>query len=170
MADHLWLIGMMGSGKSAVGARVAELADTPFRDTDGEVAKRAGCSVAQLWGERGEASFRAMEAAAIAELAEGNRSVIACGGGAVIDPQNVELMLASGTVVWLTAPVETLTARVGASRSRPLLAVEDPAGRLAEILAARHTMYEDAATFAVSTDERELDDIAAEIEALWNRS
>ncbi len=167
MADHLWLIGMMGSGKSAVGSRVAAHFGVRFIDTDAEVSRRTGCSIAQLWGTRGEAAFRAMESAAVAQAAGGDAAVIATGGGVVLDPANVAAMRGSGTVVWLTAPPETLAARAGSGASRPLLADDPSPSRLALLLEERSSLYAAAADHVVETGSVSLDDVAERIEELW---
>ena len=121
MSNHLWLIGMMGSAKSAVRSRLALRLGRTHYDTDTEVASRTGCSIAELWGEQGEAAFRSMEAAAIDRLADADAAVISTGGGAVLNEHNVAQMRKSGFVVWLSAPPEVLARRVGDGTKRPLL-------------------------------------------------
>lgn len=170
MERHLWLIGMMGSGKSTVGARLARRLDRPFVDVDDHIAQRMGCTIAQLWGERGEAAFRGLEAAAIARLAEDTPSVYATGGGVVLDAANVATMRASGAVVWLTARTETLAKRVGNASGRPLLLDADATARLAAILEARRHLYEAASHVRVPTDGLSRDEVTARIEAWWNES
>lgn len=167
---HLWLIGMMGAGKTRVGRAVAAAADVPFRDTDEEVTSRLGCSIGELWGARGEAAFRDMEAAAVRRLAAGPRAVIATGGGAVLDEGNVAAMRTSGLVVWLEASPATLVRRVGSGRGRPLLEASDPAARLEELLTERESHYRAAAHRRVRTDGRRPDDIAEEVLAWWTAS
>ena len=170
MRGHLWLVGMMGSGKTRIGSRLAADLHLGFIDVDQHIAKRMGCSISQLWGERGEAAFRDLEEAAIDRIADGAPSVIATGGGAIVRSKNVERMRASGAVVWLDARVDTLARRVGQGRGRPLLADVDPADRLEEILARRAPLYEAAADLRVVTDDRDPEDVTSRIEAWWNAS
>jgi shikimate kinase len=161
---------MMGSGKSVVGPLLAARLGIGFVDTDEEVAVRTGCSVAQLWGERGEAAFRALEASAVARIAGDVPSVVATGGGVVLDGANVDTMRMSGRVIWLQAEPATLAARVGEGAGRPLLLTEQGIDRLAPLLEQRRERYAAAADLAVATDERTPDDVADEIEAWWNES
>ncbi len=167
---HLWLIGMMGAGKTRVGRRVAELAGVAFRDTDEEVAAEAGCSIEEVWEIRGEAGFRELEAAAVARLASEPQAVIATGGGAVLVARNVAVMRATGLVVWLEASPEVLAARVGAETGRPLLTGTDPRTRLAELLAARRARYDEAAHRRIPTDGRKPEAVAQEVWRAWSES
>lgn len=112
---------MMGSGKSAAGPLLADRLGYAFLDLDREVERRAGRPVAALFAERGEAGFRRAEAAALAEAAVRPRVVVATGGGAVLDPKNLALARAAGTVVYLRASPGALAARLSGDVSRPLL-------------------------------------------------
>ncbi len=151
----IWLVGMMGAGKSAVGVELAARLGVRFVDTDAEVERAAGASVAEIFAREGEASFREQERAAIAAVA-GERAVVALGGGAVAQPGVGAQLAASGTRVWLRARPETLAARVaGGSEERPLLRGLDAGGRrqrLAALLAEREPHYA-ASEIAVDTDD-----------------
>ena len=169
--SHLWLIGMMGAGKSVVGRAIAEESQYTLVDIDAEVARRMGCSIAELWGTRGESAFRDMEVAQIADVASKDSAVIATGGGAVLRQNNVDRMRESGVVVWLVAPASVLAARLeGANVHRPLLADSDPELALAAILEERQEAYSSAAHFEVATTDRDVAAVAKEVEALWNES
>ena len=114
------LIGFMGAGKSTVGAILAPLVGLPLIDLDARVEQETGSIVASLFAERGEAGFRAVESEALyATLREGP-CVLACGGGAPIQPGAMEALTAWGLVVWLHAPIEVIQPRVGAGQGRPL--------------------------------------------------
>ena len=114
------LIGFMGAGKSTVGAILAPLLGLPLVDLDARVEARTGQSVARLFAERGEVGFRAVESEALyATLREGP-CVLACGGGAPIQPGAMEALTAWGLVVWLKAPMAVLQARVKEGQGRPL--------------------------------------------------
>jgi shikimate kinase len=168
MAGHLWLIGMMGAGKSTVGRLVAERCDARFTDSDDAVVAHAGWSIPELWERSGERAFRDMEAAAVERLAEASEPlVIATGGGVVLRPENVSAMRRSGRVVWLAADPSTLAARVGDGADRPLLAGSPAARRLADLLAERADAYAAAADVVISTDDRDARDVADEVEAAW---
>ncbi len=151
----LWLIGMMGAGKTTVGNLIAKDQGRPFLDVDQLVEGRAGKSVRAIFREDGDRAFRQMESAEIERLAgeptgTGVGRVIATGGGSILDPWSVRLMRKAGAVVWLDAPPESLVARVG--DRRPLLEGFDVADRLAGILEERRPLYERAAHFKVDAD------------------
>ena len=167
MDHHLWLIGMMGSGKTATARELGNRWDVPWFDTDAEVASRTGCSIAQLWGERGEAAFRQMESAAVQRVAGGMAAVVATGGGAVLDEENVAAMRASGSVVWLSSSPVVLAARVASGAGRPLLAADASAENLERLLAERRTVYEVASDHVVDTSESDVSRVADTIEAWW---
>ncbi len=155
---------MMGAGKSAVGRALAALLGLPFVDSDSEVERAAGRPISALFEQEGEARFRERERGAI-EAWAGRAAVVALGGGAIAQPGAAERLAASGTVVYLKTAPETLLARVGRARTRPLLNGLDDAGRLAEIrrlLEERGTAYE-SARIVVSTEDR---DVAAVAEAV----
>lgn len=139
----IFLIGMMGAGKSTVGPRLAARLDRSFLDTDQEVERRAGRTVAEIFRLEGEARFRALEREAI-EAASGTPAVVALGGGAIVQPGALERCRAVGVLVHLDVPVERLLQRIGDGESRPLLAGVDAgerAARLAELVDARRPYY-----------------------------
>ena len=162
---NLWLVGMMGSGKTTVGRLVAVGANLPFQDVDLIVQQRIGSSIRDLWEREGENAFRAIEAAIVSELALAEGSVISTGGGAVLQESNRRAMRRSGTVVWLQAPASVLATRVVGSLDRPVLngGGED---RLAELLETRREAYEAVAHHTVDTSGRTPAEVAAEV-AQW---
>lgn len=119
---NIILIGMMATGKSAVGALVAEELGYEMVDLDQEIVREAGRSIPQIFAEDGEAVFRAMETERLREALQGTGRVIATGGGAVLASANVEMMKKNGIVAALTATAEEIIARVAGDRNRPLLA------------------------------------------------
>lgn len=158
---HLWLIGMMGSGKSTIGKRIADASDREFVDVDSVVEDRAGRPIAAIFEEQGEAAFRRVESTEIGRLSRALAPgrVIATGGGAVLDPANVEAMRRSGVVVWLDATADALARRIR-GKQRPLLAGTDVEARLAEIQAGRRSRYLRAAHFRIDA-ELPMDEIAS---------
>jgi shikimate kinase len=129
---NVWLVGMPGSGKSTVGRAVAARLGARFEDADSEIERRAGRSVAEIFGSEGEEAFRRLESEVLADLAEDDGLVVSCGGGVVLDPTNREVMRGSGTVVLLEVPAEALAARLEGSGPRPVLAGRDPGDLWAE--------------------------------------
>ena len=162
----IWLAGMMGAGKSAVGPRLAARLGRRFVDVDQEIEREAGCSVGELFAREGEAGFRARERAWLERLA-GAPLVVALGGGAVAQPGARERLSASGILVYLRARPETLLERVGDAEARPLLrglSREARLARLVALLAEREPHYA-SASIVVDTDEAAEEDVAERIAA-----
>jgi shikimate kinase/3-dehydroquinate synthase len=158
------LSGFMGTGKSTIGPVLAARLGVPFVDTDTEIERTVGQSVADLWQREGEPAFRAREAAlAHRLLTEGPASVIAFGGGTVTDARTRYLAIERGLVVTLAASPETIAARVGDVAARPNLAVgTDPVARARELLQLRAEAYAEC-HMAISTDSLDVPAIASEI-------
>lgn len=165
----LVLVGPPASGKTTVGTAVATALGIGFRDTDRDVEEQTGSTVADLFVQRGEPHFRALERAAVARGLAEHEGVLALGGGAVIDPATRELLVAharaGGVVVWLDVDLHSAAKRVGLSRDRPLLAV-NPRAMLRTMLEDRAPLYREVATATVSTSDRTTDDVAADVLAL----
>lgn len=165
MGRTLWLIGMMGSGKTTVAPLAAELLEMAWADTDAEIEAAAGQTVAEILSGSME-TFRRLEVEAI-ESHAGSDLVVACGGGAVTMPDVVDRMRQSGIVVWLRARVDSLASRVtGDAALRPLLGA-DPADDLERILSAREGLYLAAAHVAVDTDGKHPVDVTSEVVKAW---
>ena len=163
---HLWLTGMMGTGKSAVGRLLAERRDLPFYDLDQLIETAAGLTIPEIFRAGGETSFRQIEASIVAEVATAEPGVVAAGGGAVLTEANVTAMRATGTIVLLRASPDELDQRLTGSEGRPLLTGPDRSERIARLLADRAEAYEGAADVAIDTEGREPAEIAARIEEL----
>lgn len=166
----LWLIGMMGSGKTEIGTRLATRAGSDFLDTDRMVEMEANASVAEIFSVEGEPAFRTREKNAIQEAATHAGAVVATGGGAITDPENVRIMRETGPVIWLQADPVVLAQRVGIAEGRPLIEPGNPVERLTSILQERHAAYEDAADHVVVTDRADVEQVVALVEELWNAS
>jgi shikimate kinase len=134
MPRTIFLVGMMGVGKSSVAVELGKQLRCAVYDSDAAVQEEAGMTIPEIFAREGEAGFRARERAAIERLAKLG-GVVALGGGAMAQPGAAERLRASGTVVYLRARPETLARRVGTGTSRPLLAGLDAAGRLAKLRA-----------------------------------
>ena len=156
MADRLLLIGMMGAGKSTVARLAAGRLGWTWLDTDAEVARTAGSSVADLFACHGETYFRQQEAEALqGVLRRDGNLVVSVGGGAVLDETNRARLRAAGTVVWLRARPETLVERVRDGAGRPLLAGAGPEDRtdtLRALDAARRPLYAELADEVIDVD------------------
>jgi len=147
------LVGMMGSGKSSVGRRLAARLNIPFVDADTEIEKAAGMSIADIFARHGEADFRGGEARVIARLLDGGPQVLATGGGAFMNPATRSVIQAKGICIWLSADVEVLMRRISKRRNeRPLLQTADPAETLHRLLAEREPTYAQADLTVQSRD------------------
>jgi shikimate kinase len=166
----LWLIGMMGSGKSTVGRALASRTGTAFLDTDLLVEGTAGLAVTEVFEEEGEAAFRMRESEAIRAAAAVAEAVVATGGGAVLLTENVRVMKTSGPIVWLQADPVTLADRIGIAPGRPLLTDADVVERLSVMLEDRRGAYGRAADHIVATDDFTVEEVAELLETLWNAS
>ena len=165
----LWLIGMMGSGKTTAGEAASQRLGVAFFDTDREVARKLGCSVAQLWGTLGESVFRDLEKVAVRRLAE-EEAIVATGGGCVLDAENRQTMTGSGRVVWLEAAPSDLATRLADSSDRPILAssAEPVESVITGLLVERGPFYEETSTHRIDTTGLEPDEVASRIRAIWN--
>ncbi|MBC7985803.1 MAG: shikimate kinase [Sphingomonadaceae bacterium] len=138
------LVGLMGTGKSTIGRRLAARLNLPFTDADQEIEAAAGMSVGEIFERFGEPYFRDGERRVIARLIDGAPKVIATGGGAFINEETRALILATGVAIWLDADLDTLAERVARRDTRPLLKGRDPRETLAELAAARNPIYAEA--------------------------
>jgi len=146
------LVGMPGSGKSALGRRLAQRLGWPFVDLDQVIEERAGCTIRELFEREGEAHFRDMEQRVIAEFSRGAvASVIATGGGAVLRPENRDMLRSGPRVIYLWSSPEALYRRLRHDVKRPLLQVADPLARLRSLYDARDPLYREVAGSVVDT-------------------
>lgn len=160
---NIVLVGFMGTGKSAVGARLADRLGRPLVDTDALVAAAAGCSIPEIFAREGETGFRDRESAAVAAAAARAKVVIATGGGALGREENVRRLKATGRLVCLTARPEVILARTAPWEERPLLAgVADPKRRVEELLAARAPRYA-LADLTIDTSDLSIEAVADRI-------
>jgi len=146
------LVGMMGSGKSSIGRRLAARLGIPFADADAEIEEAAGMSIADIFEVHGESSFRSGEARVIARLLEHGPQVLATGGGAFMNPQTRANIHAKGISVWLKAEPDVLMRRLRRRSDRPLLKTADPTATLTNLLADRDPIYGEANLIVVSRD------------------
>jgi shikimate kinase len=149
--SNIFLVGMMGAGKTTVGRALAQRLKREFVDTDRELVARTGVAVATVFEIEGEAGFRRRETTVLREICERDHCVVATGGGIVLAQENREAMREAGTVVYLRARLESLWERTRHDTSRPLLATPDPRGTLARLLEEREPLYRAAAHLVVES-------------------
>lgn len=138
------LIGMMGSGKSSIGRRLATALELPFIDADAEIELAAGMTIEEMFHIHGEPYFREGEERVIRRLLQGGPQVVSTGGGAVMSAQTRSAIAQSGISIWLDAPLDLLLQRVLRRDNRPLLKNGDPKGVLERLLAERRPYYAEA--------------------------
>lgn len=155
------LVGPMGAGKTTVGGLLAQRLGVTMRDTDEDVEAAQGRAISEIFVDDGEAAFRALERAAVAEAIATHDGVLSLGGGAVLDPGTRDL-LAGHDVVFLRVGLSDAVKRVGLGVGRPLL-LGNVRGRIKTLLDERTPVYESVATLSIDTDGREPGDIAEEI-------
>lgn len=165
---NLYLVGFMGTGKSTVGRAVAQRLGFALVDSDHEIERRQGRTIPEIFAQDGEPAFRALEREFIEQGHPAERTVVACGGGLVVQPGMLERLRARGVVVCLHASLETVLARTSRYRHRPLLEVENPEERIRTLFAAREAIYRRSGTM-VLTDGRPLGDIVAHVIRVWRR-
>ena len=152
----------MGTGKSTVGQALAQRLGRPFIDVDEQIERETGRPIRKIFAEDGEAEFRHWEQQMIQRVTQRDGQVIATGGGAVMNPENLAALQRHGWLVWLKAEPDVILQRVGDIRTRPLLDVGDPRSRVGELLALRQATYAKAAVM-VETSRRSVHDVVEEI-------
>jgi shikimate kinase len=156
------LIGMMGAGKTSVGRTLAKLLSLPFFDSDQEIEAAAGCSVAQIFSDSGEAEFRRRERQIVARLLENAPCLLSLGGGAFMDEETRTLVKKKAFSVWLKVDKQILLERVLRRNTRPLLMGDDPEKKLNQLLLERGPVYAEA-DLTVFCDDRPVPDNALRI-------
>ena len=160
---NVFLVGPMGSGKSAVARQLARRLGLQFVDSDDEIEARTGVDIPYIFEREGEAGFREREAEIIDHLTLADGLVLATGGGAVLDARSRERLRTRGHVVYLRTSVEQQLARTRRSTDRPLLNNPDPRGTLARLFEMRAPLYQEVAEFVVDTDGRKVKTVVQEI-------
>ena len=165
-AGHIFLIGFMGSGKSAVSKRLSKALHMRAVEMDEEIEKAQGMTINEIFATKGEPYFREVETSYIRSLAELEPAVVSCGGGVPMRQENVEAMRKMGTIVLLDAAPATIFQRVRYSKNRPLLNGHMNVGYIASLMEKRSPFYKEAADLTICTDGKKLREITDEIISL----
>jgi shikimate kinase len=160
---NIFLIGPMGSGKTAVGRHLARLFHLTFYDSDADIEAKTGVDIAFIFEKEGEAGFRLRERESIERLTQLESIVLATGGGAVIEHDNRRMLAERGIVVYLETSVDQQLERTRHARHRPLLNDTDPEEKLRELMLRRAALYAEIANVTVSTDGRKVQLVAEEV-------
>ncbi len=148
---NIFLVGLMGSGKTTIGKILARQRGLEFFDSDHEIVARCGVSIPTIFEIEGEAGFRRREVCVIEELSRREGIVLATGGGAILAPENRQALKAGGTVVYLRCQPQELFMRTRHDKNRPLLQTDNPLKKLKELYTARHALYMDTADIVLDS-------------------
>lgn len=160
---NVFLVGPMGSGKTAVGRFLSRLLDLTFYDSDTEIERRTGVDIPFIFEKEGEVGFREREREAIEALTAMDDILLATGGGAILLAENRRLLFERGCVIYLETSVAQQVERVKQGRTRPLLANVDTTSKLTQLMAQRTPFYREVADIVVPTDGRRVRTVAEEI-------
>jgi shikimate kinase len=164
MKGNIALIGFMGTGKTAVGKLLSGKLDKEFIELDVLIEKKARKTIPEIFARDGEIAFRELEIEAIRDAAGRENTVIACGGGVVLNQINIDRLREHSVIVYLTASPEAILERTASDRDeRPLLVAEDKAAKVKSLLEFRRPFYERAADITVDTSELEVPGVVEQI-------
>lgn len=152
----------MGTGKSSVGRHLSRELKMKFVDTDDLIEKEAGVRIAQIFPQYGEEYFRKLEAKIINDVASHADMVISTGGGAIINPVNLEALKKNGIIICLTASVDTIISRIGNGDERPLLSGDNKREKISNLLKTREPFYKKA-DFIIDTTTKGIREVVEEI-------
>ena len=162
-APNIYLIGLMGAGKSTAGRLLAQTMGREFYDSDDEIVKRTGASIPTIFQIEGEAGFREREQRMIAELCAKKSVILGTGGGAILREANREALKNTGWVVYLSTSPERLINRTRYDKNRPLLQTANPLSVLTQLYEVRHPIYQDLADIVITTGAGHVTHVVAHI-------
>ena len=161
---NVFLVGLMGAGKTTVGRLLAKRLDKQFVDADHEIEQRTGVKIPVIFELEGEAGFRAREESLIEELTGLENVVLATGGGAVLSGRNRRNLRGRGTVIYLRANIDELWRRTGRDKNRPLLKTDNPRAKLRELVEVRDPLYREVAHLTIDSGEQNAQKLARRLE------
>ncbi len=165
--NNIVLIGFMGAGKSLLSQRLSVRLNWTVLSTDDLIVKREGRPITDIFAQSGEPYFRAVEKKVVSDIARKDEIIIDCGGGVVLDPENLAVLKQKGVVFYLSATPEKIYQRIKDQTHRPLLNVPDPLARLEELLAKRQAFYEQA-DYTIDTNDNDWQRVCEEIEMIMS--
>ena len=166
----IFLVGMMGAGKTTIGKALARTLGRDFLDLDHEIVGRCGVSIPVIFDIEGEEGFRKRETLVLDEVARLEGIVLATGGGAVLREENRAVLKQYGLVIYLKASADELYRRVAKDKNRPLLATPNPKARIVELLAQREALYESVANLTIETGSGSIVSVVRKIHNLLQKS
>jgi len=168
-SGNLFLVGMMGAGKTTVGKLLAQQSGKTFVDSDEEIQQRTGVTIPHIFDVEGEAGFRQREVNVVQQLVKLDNIVLATGGGVVLNEQNRDALRCNGIVVYLKSAVHDLWQRTRHDRNRPLLQTADPRARLKELYEQRDPLYTQVADLVIPTGKQNVHSLVLQLQQELNR-
>ena len=162
MSFNTYIVGVMATGKTVVGLRVARKLNQQFIELDSLIEEEQKRKISQIFAEDGEAYFRSLEKQAIKKISLERDLVVSCGGGIVLDSQNIQIMKRTGLMICLSASPEVILARTRGTRHRPLLNVDDPKERIRELLKIRAPFYAQA-DYTIDTSDLDIPSVVNKV-------
>lgn len=160
---NIVLIGFMGTGKSTIGKELSKQLTMDFIDIDEEIEKKENMAIREIFNKYGEQHFREIENNMVKLISKVENTVISCGGGVVLNPDNIEFLKNNGKIILLEASSEEILQRIKEDSNRPLLKGNMSLDHINEILEKRHLLYKNAADTVINTDKKEIKEICSEI-------
>ena len=168
-SGNIFLVGMMGAGKTTVGKLLAQQLGKTFVDSDEEIQQRTGVTIPHIFDVEGEAGFRQRETNVIQDLVRLDNLVLATGGGAVLNGQNCDALRSNGIVIYLRSSVHDLWQRTRHDRNRPLLQTADPRATLKNLYEQRDPLYSQVADLVISTGKQSVHSLVMQLQQELNR-
>lgn len=168
-SGNIFLVGMMGAGKTTVGKLLAQQLGKTFVDSDEEIQQRTGVTIPHIFDVEGEAGFRQRETNVIQDLVRLDNMVLATGGGAVLNGQNRDALRGNGIVIYLRSSVHDLWQRTRHDRNRPLLQTADPRATLKDLYEQRDPLYSQVADLVISTGKQSAHSLVMQLQQELNR-
>lgn len=166
--DCIVLIGFMAAGKTTVGKTLAKLIEYDFTDTDKEIEMKYNMTIPDMFSNKGEKFFRDAERECVISLKDKHKTVISCGGGSVLNEDNVSDLKTYGIIIYLKACADTIINRLSNTDNRPLLksSAGDVAERISDLLNEREKLYSDACDICIETDSLSVEDVADKLKKM----
>tara|TARA_B100000795_G_scaffold269318_1_gene258359 strand:- start:2207 stop:2731 length:525 start_codon:yes stop_codon:yes gene_type:complete len=168
-AKNIFLIGLMGSGKTTIGKLLSKNLNKDFYDSDHVVEEKTGVKVPLIFEYEGELGFRKREESVLKDLVSHKNIVLATGGGVILSKNNCKLLMDNGYLIYLKSTCEDLVVRMTGDKSRPLLQEGDLKETLENLFAIRNPLYTSIADYIIETKNKRANDIASEIESVFNK-
>lgn len=162
-SENIYLIGLMGAGKTTIGRQLAKALQLPFYDSDKAIEESTGVDIPTIFEFEGEAGFRGREQKMIAQLTELRGVVLATGGGAILRAENRQHLQANGFVVYLYCSIDKIVERTKRDSARPLLKSDNPRARVEQLFSEREVLYKECADFEVNTGDLQSKAVVKEI-------